>query len=112
MKTNDLKSECKIWLSKQNGDYVIGGGGAKLLDAIDKARDLGKAAELLGISYRKSWNILQKIKKNSGENPVITHRGGKGGGGGMELSETGKILLKSYKKFENYIEKAISEFEN
>lgn len=107
-----LKFNYKIWISKKKTDeYILGTGGSQLLKEIRETHDLGKASTNMNISYRKAWNILQKIKKNSGENPVITHKGGTGGGGGIELSESGNHLLESYIKLENFIQKAIEEFE-
>lgn len=98
----------KIWLSDSDGNYLLGSGGATLLSAIEKHRNLNDASDELNISYRKAWNILNKIKKNYGKSPVVTHRGGSGGGGGMELSETGNMLLQKIKgirkKFENIID--------
>lgn len=116
MEPYELHPNFKIWLSKEKdkrkekGNYVLGRGGAKLLEHIDEEKDLGKAAEKLKISYKKAWNILQKMKENFGKSPVISHRGGKGGGGGIELSETGSLLLKMYQKFEKFFKRAESDF--
>ena len=116
MEPSELYPHYKIWLSKrrnkkkEKGNYVLGGGGAELLRLISEEKDLGKAAKKLNISYKKAWNILHKMKENCGESPVISHRGGKGGGGGIELSETGSLLLEMYQKFENFFKSAISEF--
>ena len=116
MEPSELYPHYKIWLSKkknktkEKGNYVLGGGGAKLLEQINKEKDLGKAAKKLKISYKKAWNILHKMKENCGESPVISHRGGKGGGGGIELSQTGSVLLEMYQKFEFFFKNAISDF--
>ncbi len=103
----DIQIKYKIWLQKENGDDVLGKGGADLLESINKVQDLGKATEIMKCSYKYAWNILKKIEKRYGKSPVITHRGGKGGGGGVELSEFGTKLLRVYRKFENYIENAL-----
>jgi molybdate transport repressor ModE-like protein len=116
MEPSEFHPHYKIWLSKrrnkkkEKGNYVLGGGGAELLRLIGEEKDLGKAAKKLNISYKKAWNILHKMKENCGESPVISHRGGKGGGGGIELSETGSLLLEMYSKFEIFFKSAISDF--
>lgn len=116
MEPSELYPHYKIWLSKkknktkEKGNYVLGGGGAELLRLINEEKDLGKAAKKLNISYKKAWNILHKMKENCGESPVISHRGGKGGGGGIELSQTGSLLLEMYQKFEIFFKNAISDF--
>jgi len=111
MDNSEIQIKYKIWLRKKTGEDVLGKGGADLLQAIDQLRDLGKATKQVNCSYKYAWNILQKIKERYGENPVITHRGGTGGGGGIELSEFGQKLLRIYRKFENYIENALNNSE-
>ena len=111
MMDEEIQIKYKIWLRKKTGEDVLGKGGAALLQAIDQFRDLGKATKQVKCSYKYAWNILQKIKERYGENPVITHRGGTGGGGGIELSEFGHKILRIYRKFENYIENALNNSE-
>ena len=112
MDTSNLHIKYKLWISKEDGKDVLGKGGAKLLESIDELRDLGKATERMNCSYKHAWNILDKIKKRYGESPVITHRGGSGGGGGIELSDFGRKLLIYYKKCEKYIDEAIKKVES
>ena len=118
MEPSELHPNFKIWLSKEKdkrkekGNYVLGRGGAKLLEQIKKEKDLGKAAKKLKISYKKAWNILNKMKQNCDESPVVSHRGGKGGGGGIELSELGSLLLKMYQKMRKFFENAEIDFYN
>ena len=108
----NLKTSFKVWLSNSTGDYVIGKGGAKLLQAIDDTHSLSKATELLPkkISYRKAWGMLQKIKKHIGQDPVETTSGGKGGGGTV-LTDAGRKLLETYLEFEKIMIQANSSFE-
>ncbi|MDD1779454.1 MAG: TOBE domain-containing protein, partial [Candidatus Helarchaeota archaeon] len=107
MNDPEIRIKYKIWLQKKTGEDIFGKGGANLLKAIDQFHDLGKATKIMKCSYKYAWNILQKIKERYGENPVITHRGGLGGGGGIELSDFGRKLLRLYTKFESYIETAL-----
>ncbi len=97
----------KIWLEK-NSKHILGKGGTALLEAIKKHKNLGKAAEDLGCSYKYAWNILKKIKEKTGKEPVITHKGGVGGGGGIELTEFGENLINIYNTFNDYITNAIN----
>ncbi len=111
MNISNLQLKYKLWISKEDGKDVLGKGGAKLLESIDELQDLGKATERMKCSYKYAWNLLQKIKNRYGESPVITHRGGVGGGGGIELSDFGRKLLIYYKKCEKYIDTAIKKAE-
>ena len=118
MKSSDFVPHFKIWLSKSSdkskkkSEYILGGGGAKLLRLIEEERDLGKAAQKLNISYKKAWNILKQMKENTDVDPVISHRGGKGGGGGIKLSPAGKLMLDTYYLYEKIIKDATCKFQN
>ena len=102
----DLKINYKIWIEK-DGQNILGKGGARLLDLIDKFKDLGKAAKHMPCSYKYAWTIIKKIKDRYNESPVITHKGGTGGGGGIELSSFGKRLLRKYKQFQEFIQDSL-----
>ena len=87
---------------------ILGKGGAALLEQIKKHKNLGVAAKELGYSYKYAWNILKKIKEKSGGNEaVVTHKGGTGGGGGMDVTEFGENLIIIYNTFNQYVENAI-----
>ena len=91
----------KIWLefgSIEKKKNILGSGWAKLLESIDKnvSGSLTQAAEECGYSYKYAWNILKRIEKRTGMTVVNTGKGGRGGGGYVELNEWGKYLLKTY----------------
>jgi len=98
----------KVWIEYE-GNPLIGKGGAEILESIAKKNSISKAAEALGMSYRYVWNYLQKIKKTIGEPIVETYKGGKSGGGGARLTETGKNLLAEYKRLEGYLSEFLAE---
>jgi molybdate transport system regulatory protein len=95
----------KIWI-EYRGEPLIGKGGAGILEAIAKENSITKAAEKLDMSYRYVWNYIQKIESTVGEPIVETYKGGKSGGGGAKLTETGKRLLEEYAR----LEACLSEF--
>ncbi|NLE06152.1 MAG: LysR family transcriptional regulator [Crenarchaeota archaeon] len=99
---------CKFWI-ECNGKPVIGKGGAEILNEINIEKSLTKAAEKLGMSYRYIWNYIRRTEKNLGEAIVSTHKGGKVGGGGTELTSLGKSLLLEYKQLEDYLSGVLSE---
>lgn len=53
--------------------------------------------------YSYVWNYIQKIEKAVGNPVVKTYKGGKTGGGGAKLTETGKDLLEEYQQLEAYL---------
>lgn len=98
----------KIWLEHE-GNPLIGKGGAEILAGIAKENSISKAAETLGMSYRYVWNYLKKIEETIGEPIVDTYKGGKAGGGGAKLTETGKNLLAEYTRLESCLSEFLSE---
>jgi molybdate transport system regulatory protein len=98
---------CKAWI-EYKGKPLIGKGGAKILEAIDKENSLSKAAETLGMSYRYVWNYIQEIQTVMDEQIVETYKGGKSGGGGAKLTDLGRGLLGEYKQAEIYLDKVLS----
>jgi len=98
----------KVWIEYE-GNPLIGKGGAEILAGIAKENSISKAAETRGMSYRYVWNYLKKIEKTIGEPIVDTYRGGKAGGGGAKLTETGKSLLAEYTRLENCLSEFLSE---
>ena len=105
------KLSCKVWIEYKNKP-VIGQGGAEILEAIEKENSISKAAETLNMSYRYVWNYLQEIQKTLEQPIVETHKGGKSGGGGANLTSLGRSLLLEYKQVESYMDKVLSNSVN
>jgi molybdate transport system regulatory protein len=99
---------CKVWI-ECDGKPVLGKGGAEILQGINTEKSLTKAAQKVGMSYRYVWNYIQKIEKAVGESIVETHKGGKTGGGGAQLTELGKNLLEEYRQLEGYLSGVLAE---
>lgn len=110
----ELKSKIdfgiKIWLKFENKS-ILGSGWAKLLESIEKNKEgsLSKAAKECGYSYKYAWNILKRIEKRTGMSPVVTSKGGSGGGGKVMLNDWGKYLLKYYNDLREEIKKKLKQ---
>jgi len=85
----------KFWLETKNG-YVFGDGPAELLHHIQQLHTLSGASKALGMSYRYAWGIIREIEERIGKPMLKTHKGGKFGGGGSELTKDGAALLEQY----------------
>jgi len=95
-----LKPAYKFWLETKEG-YIFGKGTFELLQKIQETKSISGGAKALGMSYRHAWGIIKEIEKRIGEPLLRTYKGGKIGGGGAELTQTGKNLIKTYLRYKN-----------
>ena len=98
-----LKPAYKLWFETKQG-YVFGRGALELLQKIQQVGTLSGGAKALGMSYRHAWGIIKEIEKKIGKSLLKTYKGGKLGGGGAELTQTGQELIKAYLKFKSVFE--------
>jgi molybdate transport system regulatory protein len=104
------KPTAKVWL-EYKGQPLVGKGGADILEAVKKEQSISKAAKKLGMSYRYVWNYLDSISKTVGEPVVDAFKGGKMGGGGAKLTQLGELLLKEYRRVEDYVGEVLRDEE-
>lgn len=69
----------------------------KLLNEIEKAGSISKAAKNVPISYKAAWEAIDAINNLCPE-LVVTKETGGVGGGGAKLTPYGKNLVKTYEK--------------
>jgi molybdate transport system regulatory protein len=100
----------KIWLEFEDKS-ILGSGWANLLACIDndEINSLTEAAKECNYSYKYAWNILKRIEQRTGYSPVITSKGGPGGGGFVKLNNWGKYLLQRFRTLSEGIAKLESE---
>ena len=107
----DVPQEKRRKKAKTHDKNILGSGWANLLKTIKgsgklkEKQSLTQAAEECGYSYKYAWNILSRIKEKTGMSPVTTSKGGRGGGGWIELSEWGTYLLETYETLKTELEK-------
>ncbi|PIA77711.1 molybdenum transporter [Gaetbulibacter sp. 4G1] len=88
------KIKSRIWIESKS-KVLLGEGRVQLLKAIDETGSLSKAAKSINISYKKAWNLIDSVNKSAKQPVTINSIGGKGGGG-AELTEYGKSLVKAF----------------
>ena len=105
----------KFWL-KSDDKSIVGPGDITLIQALHQSKNLTKAAEACGYSYKYAWKKLQDLKKKTGQDVVIAQKGGKGGGGHVEVTAWGEYLIQIYQKVQtravNFIVQMNQEIEN
>ncbi len=102
----ELKVNFKLWLEKNSGP-VIGKGGIKLLEEINKTGNLQTAIKNLGISYRYAWGYLKKMEKAVGEPLIKSYKGGFKGGGRTVVTTKGLEIMRIFNRFETYLNTAL-----
>ena len=106
-----MKLRFKIWLAEDTetgGGGFLGEGRFQLLNALDRAGGLRKAAEQLGISYRKAWGDIRAAEAHLGFALVHRRRGGSKGGS-SSLTERAKQLLQAYEKVNLHIQTLVTQ---
>ena len=99
----------KIWLETGEGTPILGDGKWKLLKEIHKTGSLKQAMANLGLTYRKTWDNLNKIEKNIGIPLIQRQRGGREGGH-TGLTEAGIQIVNLFDQFHREIDPLIKDF--
>ena len=92
----DKTVKTKVWLDLGQG-VAFCHGKAKLLSAIDEFGSIRCAAREVNMSYKRAWRYIRELEKGLGYKIVSTTIGG-AGGGGAQLTESGRHLLREYEE--------------
>lgn len=96
MRIGALKLKAQIYC----GDVpAMGPGKADLLEAIDREGSIAAAGRALGMSYRRSWVLVDEMNRCFREKLVETLTGG-GHERGARLTDTGRTILAAYRELE------------
>ena len=80
-------------------EIAFGPGKADLLELIGETGSIGKAASHMKMSYMRAWSLVQTMNRCF-KKPLVTATHGGEGGGGAELTKTGKEILVLYRQLE------------
>ena len=89
------KEYLKIRITNDS-EVVMGPGKADLLDAIDVCGSISSAARQMGMSYRRAWELVDVMNKCF-KQPLVTLSTGGQRGGGAQLTDFGRFILKNYR---------------
>lgn len=87
---------------------AIGPGKADLLTAIAREGSISAAARSLGMSYRRAWLLVETMNRCF-VGPLVVAATGGSGGGGAELTDLGREVLRRYRGMEEKAAAAIAE---
>jgi molybdate transport system regulatory protein len=91
----------KCWV-EMNGVKFFGPGRADLLERILEHGSIAKAAQTMGMSYKKAWAMVDEMNAMAKTPFVITTKGGTKGGG-TEVTAAGKKAIAAYQKISQKI---------
>lgn len=105
MKNKEIRIRCWIDI---DGEKFFGPGPAQLLELIEKEGSIAKAAQQMGMSYKKAWDLITDLNTRGKVPYVISRKGGEKGGG-AEVTEAGKKVLLKYKALEARLQSVVEE---
>lgn len=89
-----------------SGDEIaIGPGKADLLDAIAATGSISAAGRAMGMSYRRTWLLVDTMNR-CWSGPLVETATGGAHGGGARLTPLGVQILKDYRALQQAIETA------
>jgi molybdate transport system regulatory protein len=104
---NGLGIRSKIWI-EVDGEPVFGRGRRFLLEAIETHGSINRAAEEVGISFRKAWGHIKVMEERLGVKLIERQTGGKNGGGAL-LTDDARVFLKKFELLESGIREVVDE---
>ena len=97
------KKLIKIRIQIKN-EFYIGPGKILLLEKIGEKGSISKAAESIGLSYKKAWKLIDELNRYSSKKLVYAKPGGKGVRG-SQLTNEGKTFIKIFRNIESKLTK-------
>jgi molybdate transport system regulatory protein len=89
-------------------DVALGPGRVELLELIRETGSLRAAAERMGISYMRAWNLV-KLTNRCFSAPVVEASRGGQTGGGARLTEAGEEAIELYRQMEEQSQRAVKQ---
>lgn len=80
-----------------DGRAALGHGKVRLLEQLAETGSISAAGRAMGMSYRRTWLLVDNLNQLFVEPLVMTRPGG---GGGAFLTEAGKTVLALYRQIE------------
>ncbi|HEY1091052.1 MAG TPA: LysR family transcriptional regulator [Burkholderiaceae bacterium] len=96
MSSRQVKLRLRIMVDEA---IAVGPGKIALLEALAECGSITAAAKQLGMSYRRAWLLIDDLNRAL-KSPAVATAAGGSGGGGSELTDTGRELVALYRRSE------------
>jgi molybdate transport system regulatory protein len=100
--TDGLSLKARLYCGEE---VAMGPGKADLLDAIARQGSISAAGRALGMSYRRTWLLVDTMNR-CWSSPLVETTAGGSAGGGARLSDLGREVLDRYRALERRVEAA------
>ena len=102
-KRTRLYVKTKTWMENQRKELLFGKGKTEILLEIANTGSIAKAAENLGMNYKKAWSHINLLQKNLDDILVITQKGNSENSG-TKLTPKAMEYITKYKQLQREIE--------
>jgi molybdate transport system regulatory protein len=99
-----MRVRVKIWIEDEEQNLIFGGGKTEVLQLIDETGSISKAAQRVGMNYKKAWSHIKILEKNIEDELVVTQKG-QGEQSGSCLTPKAREVIQTYKILQYDIKK-------
>jgi len=99
-----MKVKVKIWIEDEEENLIFGGGKTEVLELIDETGSISKAAQKVGMNYKKAWSHIKILEKHIEDDLVHTNKG-QGELSGSSLTPKAREVIQTYKILQYDIKK-------
>jgi molybdate transport repressor ModE-like protein len=103
-----LYVKTKTWMENEKRELLFGKGKTEILLEIEKTGSISRAAENLGMNYKKAWSHIKLLQQNLEDTLVETKKGG-GEDAGTKLTPKATEYITKYKQLQREIEEFANE---
>ncbi|WP_201984018.1 winged helix-turn-helix domain-containing protein [Hymenobacter rubidus] len=93
--TKTYRLNGRLWLETEDGRF-LGIGRLELLEQIAALGSISKAAQAMGMSYKRAWDLVSSMNAQAASPLVATQTGGSKGGGAA-VTEAGQEAVVAFK---------------
>jgi len=101
--SNAFHIRTKIWIENDHKDLLFGKGKTDILEEIEEEGSIAKAAEKMGLNYKKAWSHIKVLQNNISDELVVSNKG-RGASSGTTLTPKAKELIDNYRQLQKEIE--------
>lgn len=104
-----LAVEGGLWLGRKGRDF-LGARRIELLEGIERTGSITRAAKQVGLSYKAAWDALDAMS-NLADRPLVVRSAGGRHGGGTQLTDRGRELVRLYRLMESGYRRLLAQMQ-